>query len=95
MTFHLHATAICVALAMLTACAGAEPSKPGERKRAPIAQPNDYYVPFVTGSDGRQRSVMDIPGSVTVRPRKVIDDQQATTVGDVLRNSPGVTVGGR
>ncbi|MBG0794031.1 TonB-dependent receptor plug domain-containing protein [Methylocystis sp. H62] len=59
------------------------------------AADNGHYVPYVVGVDGKKYPIMEIPGSVTVIPRQVIDDQQATTLGDALRNVSGVTVRGR
>jgi outer membrane receptor for ferric coprogen and ferric-rhodotorulic acid len=52
-----------------------------------------YYVPYVTGPGGTRVPVMQVPGSVTVVPRSLMDDQQATTLGEALRNVPGVFVG--
>jgi len=52
-----------------------------------------YYVPYVTGPGGTRVPVMQVPGSVTVVPRSLIDDQQATTLGEALRYVPGVFVG--
>lgn len=89
-------TTIGAALALVATGAIADPAKKAGQARTAVPPPNDgYYVPYVTGADGRRHSVMDIPGSVTVIPRKVIDDQQARTISDVLRNSAGVTVLGR
>lgn len=65
---------------------------------SPAAQTTDndgYYVPYVVGVDGKKYPIMEIPGSMTVIPRQVIDDQQATTLGETLRNVSGVTVRGR
>lgn len=96
MTSHLRMMTIGAALALLSGCALAEPpGGPGKAKR-PVPPPEDgYYVPYVTGPGGEKRSVMETPGSVTVVSRKLMDDQQATTLGDALRNVPGVTVIGR
>jgi outer membrane receptor for ferric coprogen and ferric-rhodotorulic acid len=52
-----------------------------------------YYVPYVTGPGGTRVPMMQIPGSVSVVQRSLMDDQQATTVGEALRYVPGVTVG--
>ncbi len=52
-----------------------------------------YYVPYVTGPGGTRVPVMQVPGSVTVVPRSLMDDQQATTLGEALRYVPGVMVG--
>ena len=64
---------------------------------SPAAQTTDngYYVPYVVGVDGKKYPIMEIPGSVTVISRQLMDDQQATTLGDALRNVSGVTVRGR
>ncbi len=63
----------------------------------PAAQPSDngYYVPYVVGVDGKKYTIMEFPGSVTVAPRQLMDDQQATTLGEALRNVSGVKVRGR
>jgi outer membrane receptor protein involved in Fe transport len=52
-----------------------------------------YFVPYVTGPGGTRVPVMEVPGAVTVVPRSLMDDQQATTLGEALRNVPGVFVG--
>jgi outer membrane receptor for ferric coprogen and ferric-rhodotorulic acid len=52
-----------------------------------------YYVPYVTGPADQKVPVMEIPGSVTIVPRQLMDDQQATTLGQALRNVSGVSVG--
>ncbi len=60
------------------------------------ASSNDsYYVPYVMGAGGRKYPIMEVPGSATVVSRKLMDDQQAVTLGDALRNVSGVTVRGR
>jgi outer membrane receptor for ferric coprogen and ferric-rhodotorulic acid len=51
-----------------------------------------YYVPYVMGADDEKHPIMEIPGSVTVISRQLMDDQQATTLADALRNVSGVTV---
>jgi outer membrane receptor for ferric coprogen and ferric-rhodotorulic acid len=52
-----------------------------------------YYVPYVTGPAGQKIPVMEVPGSVTIVPRQLMDDQQATTLGQALQYVSGVTVG--
>ena len=51
-----------------------------------------YYVPYIRGADGRKYPRMEIPGSETVISRQMLDDQQATTLGQALRNASGVYV---
>ncbi len=95
---NLRMASIGAALVILTSTALAHPSRrsAGARKTIspPVASPasNDgYYVPYVTGADGKKFPIMEIPGSVTVVSRQLMDDQQATTLGDALRNVSGVT----
>lgn len=59
------------------------------------ASNGSYMVPYVTGPTGVKYPIMELPGSATVVSRQVIEDQQATTLGQALRNVSGVTVRGR
>jgi outer membrane receptor for ferric coprogen and ferric-rhodotorulic acid len=59
----------------------------------PGSSDSGYYLPYVTGPGGTRVPAMQIPGSVSVVPRSLMDDQQATTLGEALRYVPGVTVG--
>jgi outer membrane receptor for ferric coprogen and ferric-rhodotorulic acid len=98
----LRIASIVAAFLTLTNGALADPIARGGKARkthAPTPQAqitdNGYYVPYVTGADGKKYPIMEIPGSVTVISRQVMDDQQAITLGDALRNVSGVTVIGR
>jgi outer membrane receptor for monomeric catechols len=62
--------------------AAISPSQPPSAK-------NGYYSRYA-GVDGQKRSVVTIPGSVTVMSRDVLDDLNARTLGDALRSEPGV-----
>ncbi|MBM3552805.1 MAG: Plug domain-containing protein [Alphaproteobacteria bacterium] len=90
---------MAVALLIMATIALADPVVRGARihkARAPAAsaQTTDdgYYVPYVIGVDGKKYPIMETPGSVTVIPRQPIDDQQATTLGDAMRNVSDVAV---
>ena len=37
--------------------------------------------------------IVNIPSQTTVLTRPVLDDKNATSIGDALRTTPGVTVG--
>lgn len=54
------------------------------------ATPGDYKVDR-SASAKRPAPLVDTPQSITVIPRAVIQEQNATTLRDVLRNSPGIT----
>lgn len=90
-----------IAAALLIAVSGAlaEPAvrdAKASKAHAPAAPAqttyNGYYAPYVMGVDDKRYPIMEIPGSITVIPRQLMDDQQATTLGEALRNVSGVTV---
>jgi len=59
---------------------------PGERSR------DDYYVPDASTGTRTPTPVLEIPQSLQVIPRQVLDDQQATELDDALRNVSGASV---
>lgn len=74
------------------------------QQASPAAQPETLPTIAVEGqgaaqeyktdrsaSSKRPTPLVDTPQSITVIPRAVIQDQNATTLRDVLRNSPGIT----
>jgi len=54
---------------------------------------NDSYKVDKSASVKRTETILDTPQSITVVPEKVIQEQAATTLRDVLRNVPGITFG--
>jgi outer membrane receptor for ferric coprogen and ferric-rhodotorulic acid len=54
------------------------------------AEGGEYYVPYITGPGGERTPIMNIPASVTVVPRQLMDDQQTTTICGALQNVSGV-----
>jgi iron complex outermembrane receptor protein len=50
-----------------------------------------YYVPDATTGTRTDTPIRDIPQSIQVVPRQVIEDQGITRIGDALRNVSGVT----
>ncbi|GJD15228.1 ferrichrome iron receptor [Rivularia sp. IAM M-261] len=73
----------------------------------PAAQQDDPIELVVTGEQDGYRAqeattatrtntpLRDIPQSIQVIPQQVIQDQQATRLVEVLKNAPGVVLGGR
>jgi iron complex outermembrane recepter protein len=55
------------------------------------AEENNYYVPDATTATRTDTPLRDVPQSIQVIPRKVIEDQGITRIGDALRNVSGVT----
>lgn len=57
--------------------------------------PTDDYQPGKATVGGKiPTAIRDIPQSVTVINRAVLDAQSATSLSDALRNVPGITIGG-
>ena len=53
---------------------------------------DDYFVPEASTATRMDTPLRDTPNSIQVIPRQVIDDQQATSLTEVLENSAGVGV---
>ena len=51
----------------------------------------DYFVPNATTATRTDTPIRDTPQSIQVIPRQVIEDQQATSLPEVLENAAGVT----
>jgi outer membrane receptor for monomeric catechols len=69
--------------------------KKAARTRALASNPHvDPAAPYKANrlSSSRQ-PIMNIPSQTTVITRRVMDDKNATTVGEVLHTTPGVTFG--
>ncbi|HAG80696.1 MAG TPA: TonB-dependent siderophore receptor, partial [Cyanobacteria bacterium UBA12227] len=58
-------------------------------------QQDGYRVPNATAATRTDTPLRDIPQSIQVIPQQVIQDQQATRLTEVLKNAPGVVLGGR
>ncbi len=56
--------------------------------------PGDYYVPNSTTATRTDTEIRDIPQSVQIIPEKVIQDQQASTLQEVVTNASGVIFSG-
>ncbi|HEU5122642.1 MAG TPA: TonB-dependent siderophore receptor [Verrucomicrobiae bacterium] len=52
----------------------------------------DSYKPEIVQSPKYTEPLRDIPQTITVVPRAVIQEQGATTLRDVLRNTPGISM---
>src|SRR5689334_19560581 len=56
--------------------------------------PRDDYAPGLSNAGARVPTpIRDIPQSVTVINRAVMEAQGATSLSDVLRSVPGITIG--
>jgi outer membrane receptor for monomeric catechols len=61
--------------------------------RDPYADPAAPYKADRLSSPRAAEPILNIPGQVTVLTRRVLDDENATTLRDALRTTAGVTVG--
>ena len=85
-------TLLLTLILSLAAGPGALAKKPRARHPpSPVAQ-GGYLTRDLTGPSGERVPIMEVPGSATVINRQILDDQQATTLGQALRNVSGVTV---
>ncbi|MEM8718514.1 MAG: TonB-dependent siderophore receptor [Cyanobacteria bacterium P01_G01_bin.39] len=55
---------------------------------------DEYFVPDASTATRTDTPIRDIPQSIQVIPRQVIEDQQAIELEEVLNNVSGVTTGG-
>jgi iron complex outermembrane receptor protein len=52
---------------------------------------NDYFVPEATAGTRTETPLLEVPQSVFVIPREILEDQQVTSLDEALRNVSGVT----
>ncbi|MEM6502260.1 MAG: TonB-dependent siderophore receptor [Cyanobacteria bacterium P01_C01_bin.89] len=55
-----------------------------------VGEQDDYFVPNASTATRTDTDILDIPQSVQVVPRRVLEDQQILRVDDALRNVSGV-----
>ncbi|MEH1836732.1 MAG: TonB-dependent siderophore receptor [Nostoc sp.] len=72
-----------------------QPSKPSAESDEPIelvvtGEQDGYRVPNASTATKTDTPLRDIPHSIQVIPRQLIEDRQATRIGDVLRNVSGI-----
>src|SRR5690606_4561525 len=56
-------------------------------------QASNYKTPDTVSSPKFTAPLLDTPRSVTIIPEQLIEDRGATSLQDVLRTTPGVTLG--
>ncbi|MGG6242490.1 TonB-dependent siderophore receptor [Nodosilinea sp. AN01ver1] len=52
----------------------------------------DYFVPSTSTATRTDTPILEVPAAIQVIPRQVLEDQQATNLGDALRNTSGAAV---
>jgi catecholate siderophore receptor len=89
-----HSLAAAV-LATLQAAAlqaqAAQPASPQQLPKVSVEAQEDTYKVDESSSPKYTQPLRDVPQTITVISESVIKDQGATTLRDVLRNSPGIT----
>lgn len=53
---------------------------------------SDYLIPSTSTATRTDTPLIDIPQTIQVIPKKLLDDQAAQSLGDAMRNAPGVSV---
>lgn len=69
----------------------AESTTPQQLRKIDVAAEEDGYKTEAASSPKLTQPLRDTPQTITVIPSSVIKEQAATTLRDVLRNSPGIT----
>lgn len=75
-----------------------QPQEPAETTLAPVTvtgeqENNSYQAPAAASSPKFTAPLLDTPKSVTTVPQELIQDRGATSLQDVLRTTPGITLG--
>ena len=91
--------AVAFTFALATNGFAAEPQVAEPKKEEEFALPQvtvtEQKSPYVVPNLGLQRlpePVQDIPQSITIVPRQIMDEQQANTLRDALRNVTGISI---
>lgn len=64
----------------------------GVREAITVTAPNGYVTPSVRSATKTETPLQDVPQSVTVVTRQLMQDQLMTSIGDVVRYVPGITL---
>jgi len=64
----------------------------GLREAVSVTAPAGYEVPAISTATRTPTPLLDVPQSVTVVTRELIQDQMMMSVGDVMRYVPGISV---
>lgn len=64
----------------------------GIRETITVTAPDGYVTPSVRSATKTETPLQDVPQSVTVVTRQLMQDQLMTSVGDVVRYVPGITL---
>ena len=89
------ATAIAVPALFVSPYAAAQSADAGVTQLSPVRVEGEgsSYQTSTAQSPKMTAPLLDTPRTVQVVPKQVIQDQAASTLQDVLRNSPGITFG--
>lgn len=89
------AAAIAVPALFAGSCASAQSADAGVTQLSPVRVEGEgsSYQTSTAQSPKMTAPLLDTPRTVQVVPKQVIQDQAASTLQDVLRNSPGITFG--
>jgi catecholate siderophore receptor len=98
-----HRLLACSALALVTVCAAAAAAQAQGTAQAPVELPAvsvegqtpaaDSYKPENSASPKFPEPLLDTPRTITVIPKAVIEQRGATSMTEVLRTVPGISLG--
>jgi catecholate siderophore receptor len=72
--------------------ADAVPQGPGVKGAVTVTAPDGYVVPATSSATKTDTPLRDIPQSVTIVTRALMQDQLMTSIGDVVRYVPGISL---
>src|SRR3954463_9359378 len=91
--FNPIAAAVLAALASLAPALAMAAEQELPEVKVKAAEDNASFKPEVTTTRGLPQLLRDVPQSITVINRAVMDSQSATSLSEVLRNVPGIPLG--
>lgn len=89
---HPYLTAALMAAAAVPALAGAAAAQDKALQGVTVTAEEDTYKADVVSSPKQTQALVNTPQTIQVIRKEVIQEQQATTLMEALRNTPGITM---
>ncbi|MFD2631367.1 TonB-dependent siderophore receptor [Idiomarina piscisalsi] len=95
MKYSLAASAVAIALTSQMVLADEHSDKAMERIQVKGTYFNDYKTGDASGANRMDTSLLEVPQTITVIPKTIMDEQLTTTLGEVLTNDASLTAGSK
>ena len=83
-----------LALSIISGSSTAEAGADEALRMVVTGEESEYFVPDASTATGTETPILDIPASIQVIPRQVLDDQRVIRLDEALNNVSGVTSAG-